>query len=297
MQITVRLFLLIMMIKKYKIGNFTAEIKSQADFQDVEPYSLFLYDGEQIDYSIEVEFSSDLPQKIENPYCVSHDRVYVWEDNILHTYYKSHDIEEEFYASRTVDGNNIKIVIDERYHDLLRSKVLFALVGIEELIAEKNGCVLHSSFVEKDGEAILFVGPCSIGKSTQANLWKKYADAVVINGDKALVYEKDGNFYASGIPFSGSSKDCLNKVLPLKAIISLEQAETNSAKKLASTEAFLSLYKNCYPVPYSRDCTGELIDFIEHICQSVPVYDYACVADESAVRYLERILCRIIPSL
>lgn len=284
------------MIKKYKIGNFTAEVKSQADFQDVEPYSLFLYDGEKIDYSIDVEFSSDLPQKIEDPYYVSHDRVYVWENDILHTFYKSHDSGDEFYASRTVDGQNIKIVIDERYHDMLFSKVIFALVGIEELIAEKNGCVLHSSFIEKDGEAILFVGPCSIGKSTQANLWKEYADAVVINGDKTLVYEKHGSFYASGIPFSGSSKDCLNKVLPLKAIISLEQAESNSARRLASTQAFLSLYKNCYPVPYSRTCTGELIDFIEQICQSVPVIDYACTADESAVRYLERKLCRIMPS-
>ena len=285
------------MIKKYKIGNFTVEIKSQADFQDVEPYSLFLYDGNHIDYSVEVEFSSDLPQKIENPYYVSHGRVYVWEGNILHTYYNSHDIEEEFYAMRTVDGNNIRIVIDERYHDMLFSKVIFTLVGIEELIAEKNGCVLHSSFVEKEGEAILFVGPCSIGKSTQAKLWKEYADAIVINGDKTLVYEKRGKFFASGIPFSGSSKDCLNKVLPIKAVISLEQAKSNSARKLASGEAFISLYKNCYPVPYSRDCTGELIDFIEQLCQGVPVYDYACTADESAVRYLERKLCQGMQNL
>jgi len=179
---------------------------------------------------------------------------------------------------------------------MLRADVIFSLIGIEELVAESNGCVLHSSFIEKNGGAVLFTGPCSIGKSTQANLWRKYADAVVVNGDKTLIFEKDGVFYAAGMPFSGSSKDCLNRVLPLKAVISLGQADCNTAHRLAPTESFYKLYKNCYPVPYSRDLTGRLIDFAQRLSQSVPVYEYACLADESAVRYLERELCPILQS-
>ena len=82
---------------------------------------------------------------------------------------------------------------------MLRADVVFSLIGIEELVAESNGCVLHSSFVAKDDKAILSTGPCSIGKSTQAGLWKKYADALIINGDKTLIFEKDGELFASGI--------------------------------------------------------------------------------------------------
>ena len=209
------------MIKKYKIGNFTAEVKSQADFRDAEPYSLFAFNGEQTDYSVNVEFSSELPQKAENPCYVSRDRVCVCENGVFDCFYKSRDSADDFYARRTVDGKNINIVIDEKYRDMLWARVIFSLIGIEEIVAENNGCVLHSSFIEKDGNAVLFTGPCSIGKSTQANLWRQYADAAVVNGDKTLIFEKDGVFYASGMPFSGSSKDCLNKVLPLKAVISL----------------------------------------------------------------------------
>ncbi len=297
MKITVRLYLPIMMIKKYKIGNFTAEIKSQADFRDDEPYSLFLFDGEGADFKVDVEFSSELPQKVENPCFVSQDRVCDYENGVLRCFYKSRDNNDEYYACRAVDGKNINIVIDEKYSDMLRSGVIFSLLGIEELVAKSNGCVLHSSFIEKDGGAILFTGPCSIGKSTQANLWKEYADAFVINGDKTLIFEKNGVFYASGMPYSGSSKDCLNRVLPLKAVISLDQAKFNAANRLVSTEAFCKLYKNCYPVPYSRDLTGGLLDFVQRLGQSVPVYEYACLADESAVRYLERKLCPILQSL
>ena len=282
------------MIKKYKIGNFAAEIKSQEDFCNEEPYSLFLYDGEHTDYSVSVEFSNDIPKKIENPYYESQDRVCDYDNGVLRCCYKSRDDEEEYYACRTVAGKNINIVIEEKYRSMLRADVIFSLIGIEELVAENNGCILHSSFIEKDGGAVLFTGPCSIGKSTQANLWREYADAVVINGDKTFIFEKNGVFYASGLPFSGSSKDCLNKVLPLKAVISLQQAQINTVNKLASTDAFYKLYKNCYPVPCSREFTGNLIDSVQNLSQSVPVYEYACLADESAVRYLERELCPIL---
>ena len=285
------------MIKKYKIGNFTIEIKSSAVFENAEPYSLFSYDGEQTDYSVTVEFSSRISQKTENPCFVSQDRVCEYENGVLRSYFKSHDNDDEFYACRTDEGKNISIVIDEKYHDMLRADVIFSLIGIEEIAVGSNGCVLHSSFIEKDGGAVLFTGPCDIGKSTQANLWRDYADAVIVNGDKTFIFEKDGVFYASGLPFSGSSKDCLNKVLPLKAVISLQQADSNSAERLASTEAFYKLYKNCYPVHYSRDFTGMLFDFVQKMSQSVPVYEYACLADETAVRYLERKLCPILQSL
>lgn len=297
MQTTVRLYLQIMMIRKYKIGNFTAEVKSQTDFQDTEPYTLFLYDGEKTDYTVSVKFASGIPEKIENLCYETHDRVCVYKNDVLHCFYKSRENGDGYYACRTVEGKNINIVIDEKYRDMLWTRVIFSLMGIEELVAENNGCVLHSSFIEKDGGAVLFTGPCSTGKSTQANLWREYADAVVVNGDKTLIFEKDGVFYASGMPFSGSSKDCLNRVFPLKAVISLQQAVCNNVQRLASTDAFYKLYKNCYPVPYSRDCTGGLIDFIQRLSQSVPVYEYACLAEESAVRYLERELCPILQSL
>ncbi len=297
MNLTAVLFLLIMMITKYKIGNFTAEVKSQIPFYNTKPYSLFSYNGELTDYSITLEFSSVLPSEIENPYYTARDRVCVYENGVLKCCYTSHDIDEDYYAFRMVDGKNISIVINERYRDLLRSDVVFSLLGIEELVAESGGCILHSSFIEKDGGAILFTGPCDIGKSTQANLWKEFANAVVVNGDKTFIFEENGVFYASGMPFSGSSKDCLNRVLPLKAIISLQQADSNNAHRLITNETFYTLYKNCYPVPYSRELTGRLIDFVQKLSQNVPVYDYACLADESAVRYLERELCPLLQSL
>lgn len=281
------------MIRKYKIGNFTVEVRSQVDFQDVEPYSLFSYDGEQTDYTVDVSFTTELPKEIENAYYCSKDKACVCENDVFQCFYKSRDTSSGYYACRVVNSKNISILIDEKYCDMLWTRVIFSLMGIEELVVKNNGCVLHSSFVEKDGGALLFTGPCSVGKSTQANLWKKHTDAVIVNGDKTLIFEKDGVVYASGMPFSGSSKDCLNRTVPLKSIVCLQQAASNTAQKLTSFDAFRNIYKNCYPVPYSREGTDMLIDFVQRLSRSVSVYKYACLADESAVRYLERELCRI----
>ena len=76
-----------MIKRKYKIGNFTIEIKSKVNFQDVEPYSLFSYDGEQTDYSVNVEFTSELLKEIENPCYVSKDKVCVYENNAFCSFF------------------------------------------------------------------------------------------------------------------------------------------------------------------------------------------------------------------
>ena len=285
-----------MKIKKYKLGNFTISINSQAYFNDELPYSLFEFNGEQTDYNINVKFSSELPKEIKNPFYASRDRVYDYKDGVLRCFYKSSDTEDEYYAYRIVDGKNIIIVINEEYREMLREDVIFSLIGIEEIAAGENACILHSSFIEYNGGAVLFTGPCSIGKSTQANLWNKYANAIVINGDKTMIYKNNGLYCASGIPFSGSSKDCLNKVLPLKAIINLGQADFNSLNRVVSTDAFYKVYKNCYPIPFSRELTGMLFDLVQELSQCVPVYNFACLADESAVRCLESELCQIFQS-
>lgn len=42
---------------------------------------------------------------------------------------------------------------------------------------------LHSAAVQTRFGAILFCGRSGIGKSTQANLWKEYENALILNGD------------------------------------------------------------------------------------------------------------------
>lgn len=281
------------MNKKYKIGVFTAEIISPVYYEEAEKYLKFSYSGTQTDYKITINFTENLPDSIINPSYETSDRIYLTKKGEICCYYKSHENNTAFYAYRRATGNMVNIFIDEKYRNMLRTDVIFSLAGIEELIIKNNGCVMHASYVIKNNEAILFTGPCSAGKSTQAKLWQKYADATIVNGDKALIIKKDDKLYAAGLPFSGSSKNCTNITAPLKAILCLGKSTENIINRIAAPQSFYSVYKNCYPVPFSDELTNSLIDMVSEVSEAVPVFKYFCLPDESAVRFLENKLSEL----
>ena len=274
------------MIKYYKIGRLMLKIESSGCFQETEKIARFCCDAGESDYEIYVDFTSCLPDTVNSSLYETADRVYLPENGVFCCYYKSRENGAGFYASREMQGNKINIAIDEKYREMLRDDVIFSLVGIEELVVENKGFILHSSYVLWKDSAILFTGPCSIGKSTQAKLWERHADAVVVNGDKTLIENIDGNFFASGLPFSGSSTDCLNVTAPVKAIVCLDKGLNNTVTRIHPPHSFYSIYKNCYPVPFSEKLTGSLIDVVSLAGERIPVFDFICLPDASAVESL-----------
>ena len=116
-------------------------------------------------------------------------------------------------------------------------------------ISFMKGLSLHASLVEKDGYGVLFTGPSGIGKSTQAKLWEEYLNAEIINGDSPVIYEKDGEWFAAGIPWDGKDQLYVQRNLPIKAIIVLEQAPVNEISKMNGINAMEKLMQQVlYPV-------------------------------------------------
>ena len=96
-------------------------------------------------------------------------------------------------------------------YDVLRDVGIFEAIDLPSMLMKKGVGIIHCSFIEHNGKAILFVGDKQVGKSTQAALWNKYENTDTINGDRAAISYDNGIFYANGIPFCGTSKICKNK--------------------------------------------------------------------------------------
>ena len=107
--------------------------------------------------------------------------------------------------------------------------MIFYALDFAPFLLEYGRVTCHCSYIIRDGEAILFAGFKQVGKSTQAELWKKYGNAEIINGDRAILKMKDGRVYACGTPYCGSSKIALNRIAPVKAIILLSKGDKNEA--------------------------------------------------------------------
>ncbi len=100
----------------------------------------------------------------------------------------------------------------------------------------RDGLPLHASMVEKDGQGIIFLGPSGMGKSTQAKLWEKYQKADFIIGDRPGLRYIDGTWYGFGMPWDGKDNIRNQKKVPIRALVSLEQAKENRIQKLTKQQ-------------------------------------------------------------
>lgn len=166
-------------------------------------------------------------------------------------------------------------------------KTVLNALAAEHLVLEADGVILHASFIEYNGQAILFSAPSETGKSTQAQLWADLRGADIINGDRAVIRLIDGKPHACGIPFAGSSKHCKNATLPLAAIVYLGQAKETTIGTFDFKTAFRKVWEGCTVNTWNPDDLNKAIDIVQNITLQVPVYHLQCTPDESAVIALE----------
>ena len=158
---------------------------------------------------------------------------------------------------------------------------------IPHLLAVHQGILLHASFIEHNGKAILFTAPSGTGKSTQAQLWCDHAGAELVNGDRAAVRIVDGRVMACGTPYAGSSHVRRNVKLPLAGIVYLSQAPENSIRRLRGVRAFRAVWEGCTVHTWDRDDMTMTMDTVSRIIGAVPVWHLACRPDSGAVELLK----------
>ena len=146
----------------------------------------------------------------------------------------------------------------------------------------------HSSLVDFDGHGLMFLGPSGIGKTTQAELWHTYRDAVIINGDIVFVQETEGNFLGWGTPWHGSSPYCENASVPVDALIILKQASKNQIRKLEGFEKVSAVSGSIFYPRWLENGMELCLETLNHLLCALPVYELSCRPDEAAVELAEK---------
>lgn len=164
------------------------------------------------------------------------------------------------------------------------------IAAIMTHLSTRHGLMAHASLVDARGRGILFVGPSGIGKTTQAELWQKYRDAVIINGDMALLHEENGVFSGHGCPWHGSSPYCENREVPLSGIIILEQAKENTIERMQGFPLVERIMHNIFLPKWYEDGMEAAMETLDHLLSEVPVYLLKCRPDEGAVELVESVL-------
>lgn len=188
-------------------------------------------------------------------------------------------------------GNHSMVQVKRQpYFSRITPKTILNCLEAEHLIVNNRGFLLHASFIEYAGKAILFTAPSGTGKSTQADLWCNLRGAKLVNGDRAAVRCADGLILASGIPFSGSSGVSGNVTLPLGAIVYLSQAPETRISRIKGLQAFRCVWEGCSVNTWNRQDVERCTQTVMDVLSSGPVFHLACKPDESAVLALEQAL-------
>ena len=147
---------------------------------------------------------------------------------------------------------------------------------------------MHASLVRYCSRGIMFLGPSGIGKTTQAELWNKYRDALIINGDIVFVQETPEGFLGWGTPWHGSSPYCENTSVPLKAMVVLKQAPENSIRELTGFEKVSEVSNSVFYPQWLENGMELCLETLDHLLTDIPVYLLSCRPDEDAVRLTEQ---------
>lgn len=197
-----------------------------------------------------------------------------------------------FAVTQHFENGNIEICVLPDYLSYFTGTAgIFNRIGMETLLLRHKGLLLHASLIKYNGKALAFAGPSGIGKSTQADIWRNYFGADIINGDRAALRKKAGIWHAHGCPYAGTSGIYKNDCAPLAAIVLLGQAEENHLHRLTEAEAFRRIYQEISVHLWQKHFVEKATDLCLQLLAETPIYLLECRPEESAAELVKKGLC------
>ncbi len=144
--------------------------------------------------------------------------------------------------------------------------------------------LLHSSTVIKDGRAYAFLGRSGTGKSTHSRMWlESYPEAILLNDDHPIVRVwEDRGAIIYGSPWSGKTSCYKNLSAPLEAIVRIERAPANTARKLSAIQALGSITTSCSGMQWSQKLIDGKMAALDSLLKSTGFYVISCLPNNEA---------------
>ncbi|MEG0518670.1 MAG: hypothetical protein RR555_07365 [Bacteroidales bacterium] len=158
------------------------------------------------------------------------------------------------------------------------------LIAFNYAVLPHNALILHSSVVELENQAYLFLGESGTGKSTHTKLWVKYLpESKILNDDGPIIRVCEGKVFAFGSPWSGKGRVFRNVGIPVNGIYRLSQAPYNKLTVLGIPGAFSSLVPSCLPVVMQVERHADMaFNILSNVIMLTRQFHLDCLPDAKA---------------
>jgi len=153
--------------------------------------------------------------------------------------------------------------------------------------ALRNALLMHSSVVRHNGKANFFLGKSGTGKSTHSRLWLSNVEGCdLVNDDNPVLRVMDGpageKLYVFGSPWSGKTPCYRNISVEVRAIVRLDQAPKNEARKLSGLDAYASIIASASSIRWDRKIMDGLTSTAEKVVGLADCWHLDCLPDADA---------------
>ena len=171
--------------------------------------------------------------------------------------------------------------IDPKYLDFGINNALMLMYAFST--ACMGTLEMHASVTVQNGYGYLFLGKSGTGKSTHSALWLKHIQGtLLLNDDNPVVRIMDGKAFVYGTPWSGKTPCYKNEHYPVGAVVRLNQAPSNSVRRLTLPEALATVIASSSGFRAIKELADGLYATEAAIVTSVPFYSLDCLPDQAA---------------
>lgn len=281
-------------MKRYCIAGIGVELEGKDRFREHKSLSKFRTEQQQMDLHIRLKKDEgiDVPSSS-----------YVYSEYMRWSSYQEEDETQQltiYHRECSSQNNDINTAMDhmlvnrqwsqavvhmnDKYN--IGQSILKGPIGeilFRNCILFHSGFVLHGAAIEWREQGIIFTAPSGTGKTTQANLWKRYKGATMVNEDRPAIRLVEDEVYVYGTPWNGSSPKSRNVYFPLKAIVIIERAKTNQVHRLSRAEGMKRLLPRCFLPYHNEELMERAMKNVAEILDRVPIYHLYCKPDKEAV--------------
>lgn len=274
---------------RLRISGVGITIASPQPLPVTERFAPFLTEEKQTDFLVEYREVPTLAVPWGEP-VYKGERFWVWQDGdggFSRWFFDG--MQDNACFARSRQDREDHVLVD--YSPIGRELVsdmgnCFAFSGWEMLLLQKEQLLLHASCVDTPLGGLLFSGPSGIGKSTQAELWRQYGGASLINGDRPILSRDELGWHAWGSPYAGSSRHFVNGSCVLRAVVLLKQAKSCTLRPLPGAEAFRRIFAGTTVNSWDKSSVQKVCRLTEQLVSELPVYELSCTPDRAAVELL-----------
>ena len=160
------------------------------------------------------------------------------------------------------------------------------------LLSGRDGLFLHSCAVALQGEGVLFAGVSGSGKSTMAELWRRFGPPAskVIDDEHIIVRNATESSILFGAPWSRGLRKATFSRTPAKAIFFLSHGEQNQCERLSSSEAFAKLLSQVFLPVWSQEQLELTVQACARLLGNLDCYHLQFVPDLEVVDLVQDIV-------